>query len=427
VTLRQYEIRDPVHGLIPFNGLERDVINHPAFQRLRRIRQLAWTDMVYPGAMHTRFEHSIGVMHVATRMFRTVCRRSKEILEGDYEFHEDHMPRWEQIIRLAALLHDIGHTPFSHSAEGLFPVDEQSKKRFTHESYSAAIFRHAIADVIDSSNYASNLGVKANDIERLFGEAPITKPSLAWKAILSGQMDADRMDYLLRDSHHAGVAYGRYDLDRVVATVEFCQDRETGGHELGIGDDGIHAVEGLLIARYMMFTQVYFHKTRAIYDYHLAKVLESILNSSGGTFPLPTGDRISDYLKWDDWQVLGAIARDEAGEHGKILRERKHYRRIYETSEAPSEEEIETVNKMVTALGKVDSVIVPAEKSWYQPKNDILVADHNQAGGTPEFKPLSALSGVVNGLKPINMRRLYVSQQDRKAAESVIAKLRESK
>src|SRR5580704_1450852 len=129
VTLKQYEVRDPVHGLIAFNGLECDIINHPAFQRLRRIRQLAWTDMVYPGAMHTRFEHSLGVMHVATRLFETVRRRSKQILESEYDFEEGATIRWRQIIRLAALLHDVGHTPFSHSGEGLFPVDDKTGKQ----------------------------------------------------------------------------------------------------------------------------------------------------------------------------------------------------------------------------------------------------------------------------------------------------------
>jgi HD superfamily phosphohydrolase len=427
VTLKQYEVRDPVHGLIAFNGLECDIINHPAFQRLRRIRQLAWTDMVYPGAMHTRFEHSLGVMHVATRLFETVRRRSKQILESEYDFEEGATIRWRQIIRLAALLHDVGHTPFSHSGEGLFPVDDKTGKQLTHESYSASILRHQIADVIDSNTHASNIGIKTSDVERLFGEGQIDKPSLAWKALLSGQMDADRMDYLLRDSHHSGVAYGRYDLDRVVATVEFCPDKETGGHELGVGDDGIHAVEGLLIARYMMFTQVYFHKTRAIYDHHLVQALKTILETEGGKFPLPTKEGITDYLKWDDWRVLGAIARNEAGKHGEILRERNHYRCIHATSETPSEEEVEKIKTMKEALGKMDSVIIPAEKSWYQSKNDILVAVHSHAGSATEIKPLSALSSVVGGLKPINMLRLYVPPRDRAAAQATVAKLGDSK
>lgn len=122
-TSEPYEIRDPVHGFIRLNRLEWDVINQPVFQRLRRIRQLAWTDMVYPGATHSRFEHSLGVMHVASRLFDALERRSKDILcSGDYGYGDDSLGRQRRIIRLAALLHDLGHGPFSHAAEELLPL-----------------------------------------------------------------------------------------------------------------------------------------------------------------------------------------------------------------------------------------------------------------------------------------------------------------
>ena len=121
--MKSYEFRDPVHGFIQVNDWERDVINHSAFQRLRRIKQLAWTDMVYPGATHTRFEHSLGVMHVATQLFDALTRRQPELFkELDYE--TTGKPR--QLVRLAALLHDIGHAPFSHAAEELFPINPKT-------------------------------------------------------------------------------------------------------------------------------------------------------------------------------------------------------------------------------------------------------------------------------------------------------------
>ena len=145
---------------------------------------------------------------------------------------------------------------------------------------------------------------------------------------------ASHSRYLLCDSLHAGVSYGRYDLDRIAGTITLCEDPETGNHVIGIENGGIHAVEGLLIARYMMFTQVYFHKTRTIYDYHLVEALKEILKPSGGTFPstASAGD-IRKYIEWDDWKVLGAIKDSKAGKHGEVLFNRNHYRRVFETSE----------------------------------------------------------------------------------------------
>jgi HD superfamily phosphohydrolase len=227
------------------------------------------------------------------------------------------------------------------------------------------------------------------------------------------------MDYLLRDSHHAGVAYGRYDLERLADTVEFCEVPEEGGHELGVGEDGVHAVEALLIARYMMFTQVYFHKTRAIYDFHLVEALKEILKSSGGKFPPPTEDGIKEFLKWDDWRVVGELAAGGGGDHGRILRDRNHFRCIHETAETPSAAEMLAAAEMHTRLKELGSVLIPAEKSWYQPKNNILVAV-SEAMGSTRIAPLSERSPVVSGMKPINRRRIYVPMDKREAALEIV-------
>ena len=142
-----YEIRDPVHGLIALDDWEWDIINVPAFQRLRRIKQLAFTVFIYPGAAHTRFEHSLGVMHTATRLFQGICSRNKDLLESEFSINEDGIGRQTKVIRLAALLHDLGHSPFSHAAEEVFPVDAATGRHFEHEQYSAAILEFALKDV----------------------------------------------------------------------------------------------------------------------------------------------------------------------------------------------------------------------------------------------------------------------------------------
>ena len=310
-----YEVRDPIHGFIRLNQIEWDVINHPDFQRLRRIRQLAWTDMVYPGAMHTRFEHSLGVMHVAAQLFDALKRRSREILRSEYDYSDEGLARQRLIIRLAALLHDLGHSPFSHAAEEIFPINPDDRKQYSHEDYSAAILRHGLESIIENHPHAKNIGIRAEDVLAIFATPAPSARELVWKDLVSGQMDADRMDYLLRDAYHSGVQYGHYDLGRVVHTLRLCADHETGGHYIGVEEDGIHAVEGLLIARFMMFTQLYFHKTRTIYDYHLTETLKELLKSTNSEFPPPS--HIAEYLKWDDWRVLGAIAAGKGGIHGE--------------------------------------------------------------------------------------------------------------
>jgi HD superfamily phosphohydrolase len=116
------DIRCPIHGFIRLNAWEKALVETRVFQRLRRIRQLAWTDYVYPGAMHTRFEHSLGVMHVATLLFDSIVKNSKSVLIDGYGYDEHGLAAARQKIRIAALLHDVGHAPFSHASEDAFPI-----------------------------------------------------------------------------------------------------------------------------------------------------------------------------------------------------------------------------------------------------------------------------------------------------------------
>lgn len=159
--MKTYEIRDPIHGFISLNEWERDIINHPVFQRLRRIRQLAWTDMVYPGAMHTRFEHSLGVMHIASQMFNQIRSRRDDFLTSELKFTEGGLERDATLIRLASLLHDVGHAPFSHAGEELMPINPSSGKPFKHENYSAAAIQYLMADIIENHPLNQNYKIKA--------------------------------------------------------------------------------------------------------------------------------------------------------------------------------------------------------------------------------------------------------------------------
>ena len=245
-----YEIRCPVHGFVTLNAWEKEIISRPAFQRLRRIRQLAWTDQVYPGAMHTRFEHSLGVMHTATLMYNAICARSSEVLKNDLDYKAAGLERDLQLVRLAALLHDIGHSPFSHASEELFPEQENGRK-YEHEHYSAAIVRTELRDVIENHPLnTTNFGFSADDIAALLEGSTSAKQRLFWRDLIAGQADADRMDYLLRDSYHSGVQYGKFDLNRIINTVLAIPSARGRAPRLGFAEGGWHAAEGLVLARY---------------------------------------------------------------------------------------------------------------------------------------------------------------------------------
>lgn len=372
--------------------------------------------------MHSRFEHSLGVMHVASRLFDALLRRSKDILcSGDYGYDDDSLGRQRRIIRLAALVHDLGHCPFSHASEDLLPLKPESEDRYVHEDYTTAAITCGLTDLIENHQQAKANGIHVKDILDIFAVPVPTAGVLVWKDLVSGQMDADRMDYLLRDAYHAGVQYGRYDLDRVVYTLRLCLDPETEGHHIGVEEDGIHAVEGLLIARFMMFTQLYFHKTRAIYDYHLVECLMELLKPSGGLFPPPA--EIDTFLKWDDWRVLGLIAAGEGGEHGRILRERKHYRMVFKTTEVMADDEFDLVEELEKKLRPMGCVARDAEKSWYKSGSEEIKV-WRTSGGTPISVPLATLSPVVGGLIKVNQRRLYVPESNRKDACAIVKEIK---
>src|SRR5437763_7370501 len=170
---RIYEIRCPVHGFVSLNDWEWAVISQPAFQRLRRIRQLAWTDYVFPGAMHTRFEHSLGVMHIATMLYDGIAERSRDVLQSDLGYNLDGLRRHKALVRLTTLLHDVGHAPFSHAAEELLPIrDADTGERFQHEHYSAEIVRRHFGDVITNHPLNTNYGFSAEDVANLLEGKP---------------------------------------------------------------------------------------------------------------------------------------------------------------------------------------------------------------------------------------------------------------
>ncbi len=258
-------VRCPVHGFIHYSKNEQKLIDHRLFRRLRFIKQLALTDYVYPGATHTRFEHCLGVMHVATLAFDQLASKAgvtlEEVFRNVPELATETLAKARQAVRLAALLHDVGHAAFSHAAEEVIHEDS------SHEELTVEIIKQQelLGGIIDGTFFPGCSSVVSRIIK---GGADLEPQLKVLKDIVSGQMDADRTDYLLRDSHHCGVEYGVFDYRRMVECLAIL--RGPGDSlEIALERDGLHTFEALILARYQMNSQVYFHRIRRIYDYYL--------------------------------------------------------------------------------------------------------------------------------------------------------------
>ncbi|MCL2854026.1 MAG: HD domain-containing protein [Defluviitaleaceae bacterium] len=320
------KIRCPIHGFIELDELETEIINHRIFQRLKRIKQLALTDMVYPSATHTRFEHSLGVMYMATEMLNSLASDEQNLEKLGLTV--DNVTRVRKIVRLAALLHDVGHPCFAHAGEKMMPfLPKNKKKQYKHETYSVKAIRVFFKSIIEGNAY----GITVDEVCYLIGE-DIKPPKylIALKGLISSQMDADRADYLLRDSYHLGVRYGEYDKERFIRCITVGKT-EGNSAILAIKESGLQMAEHMVMARYSMFSSVYFHKVRRAYDCHAERALKDVLKASGlkdGLFPPPSDDpiKLNEYFKFDDYSVISAMAKGDGGVHGDIIIDRNHYK-----------------------------------------------------------------------------------------------------
>lgn len=270
-------IRDSVHGSIRVDEPFLPLLESNELQRLHGVHQLGLANLVYPGANHTRLEHSLGTFAVASRMSSSLQLSSDEDL----------------LVRCAALLHDIGHLPYSHTFETVlherFGIDhvEISKRLIRGEdSIVSDVERSALGGMnlvvdalegqgIDPGTVASLLDALPRDsqqqrtLESHEGQAHFNDRRYLGQMV-SGVLDADQLDYLVRDAHYTGVAYGVIDLDRLIDTVEIFNG------DLVVEKGGVSAVEGMLVARALMFSSVYYHKTVRIAELMLAKAVERL-------------------------------------------------------------------------------------------------------------------------------------------------------
>lgn len=296
--MAEVKFRDPVHNFVRFDVEEVKLINLDVLQRLRGIKQLAMACFVYPGALHTRFDHTLGVAHVAGQMADELGLDRQE----------------RALVRQAALLHDIGHGPFSHVSEyALDRFADRSalpkglKKEKIHEIITSHLIRNHETSV-------HRLGQeKCDEIARLLAQG-VGDPVL--KSIVSGPLDADKQDYLLRDSLFAGVNYGVFDIHQLQRSL--LSERMEGQRELTIRGDGVHAIEQFVLAKYYLTTMVYRHKVRLVSDQMIVRAIILGIEKDQNrelarlyTFK-PTFQFYSNYLRWNDEKFLLKF-----GEEGK--------------------------------------------------------------------------------------------------------------
>jgi HD superfamily phosphohydrolase len=334
-----HEIRDPIHVFVRLDNHERKVLNSRPFQRLRHIHQLALTYLVYPGATHKRFEHSLGVMELATRVFDVVTNPDNvtdEIRNSLPQLgNQDERQYWRRVLRMAALCHDIGHLPFSHAAE-----KELLPNGWDHEKLTQVIIA---CDEMKKMWDSVKPPLNSQDIVKLaVGPKKMKDCQFSdWEAILSeiivgDAFGVDRMDYLLRDSHHIGVAYGKFDHYRLIDTLRILptpsagEDGAEGEPALGVEEGGLQSAEALMLARYLMYSQVYFHPIRRIYDIHLIDFLKEWLDK--GVFPTD----LDHFLRLTDNEVTSALLdvasdNNKAGYlHARRIVHREHFKLVYE-------------------------------------------------------------------------------------------------
>jgi HD superfamily phosphohydrolase len=304
------ELRDPIYGLIEYDKKEEKLINTPLFQRLRGVKQLALANLVYPGAHHTRFEHCIGTMHLAGRI-----AKAKKLNLNEEKIN---------ILRLAGLLHDIGHGPFSHVSEQI--MENRTDKEIL-DKYEAQNAHELMSILLIQKNKEIAEILSQEEIEEIV--LLLQKRRNIEKDIVSGPLDADKLDYLLRDSYFAGVQYGVFDLDKIIESLTPIKigTKET---QLGISEEGIYAAEQMLLAKYHMNTQVYRHRIRRITDAMLIRGVEFAIEEIEEIKNLytcqDTDDFLEEYVKYDDKSLVDKILANCNGtslEYFERLKKRK--------------------------------------------------------------------------------------------------------
>ncbi len=299
-------VKDPIHGYILLDDLALELIDTPEMQRLRRIRQLGLSNLVYPGANHTRFEHSLGTLHLADQLLGQLGIAGKD--RGE--------------VRAAALLHDVGHGPFSHAMEGLI-IQHTGR---SHDDVEKLISNSTIADVLDAHSL---------DPAHI---AQLIKGETAYGQLINSELDVDRMDYLTRDAHYTGVAYGVIDYVRLI------HEMEIQNQNLVVGEGGLQAVESLLVSRFLMHPTVYYHHVSRIGEAMLVHAVEALLRA---------GLEPAMLREMDDYELIMTLRSSEG--YSRDIIARIDQRRLFKRALYVGKDMV-NVEKMLMLRGQTEKI-----------------------------------------------------------------------
>ena len=397
------DIIDPIHDFVRTYGVEIKIIDNPIFQRLRRIRQLSGAHLTYPGAQHTRFEHSLGVMHIASQAGQALQEKGI-INSGDIE-----------ILRIAALLHDIGHGPFSH----LFEEVAQRKKKSSHEQLGRdLILKTEIGDLISKS------GFNKKSITKLaFGDSKLQ----FMNEIISGTLSADIMDYLLRDGYFTGAEHAKIDHKRITQSLDVYQKK------LALEKSALYSFESMMHSRYQMFKAVYFHKTVRSAEVMLLESIRLAYDELGLSSLI-----LDDFILLSDEYVLSKLVSlpthtSELRRAKKIAQDYQNrelfkcvYERILTTKDQISKIKTSQLKKELSKRSKVDeneifvdssiTPSIPLSPSKKESKSLILVTKDGNKVSAKEI-PISQIPLVSTMSGFMNILRVYTPRKNRKKVE----------
>ena len=430
------EIRDPVHGPITIDRAELGVVDSIPFQRLRNIKQLGFAEMTFPGSTHTRYLHSLGVMHLAGRVFDTVF--------GDADWlGSEERRRFRQAIRLAALLHDVGHPPLSHTVERLLPrlaeielpdgTDDDDSRASHEEMGRALILSPVLAGPI--ADAFGDLGISSELVAGILSPSSSVDES-AYRVgsrnlrpvlcqIISSELDVDRMDYLLRDSYFTGATYGRFDHDWLIRGLTFHCD-EAGQVNLALNERAVLTFEDFLLSRYHMFVMVYFHQRINAYDRMLLRFFESL----DPPFFFPAD--LARYCEFDDAHLYAILREHRENRWSEWILHRRPIRLILDLAGERARAAEGPIDEALRAAG-----IVP---EWI-PSTGVLSKYYARAGGPDDlygriFVEGDSVGGRRGALRleeatelfgryrePAYLQRLHVDRSQGKEARAIASRV----
>jgi HD superfamily phosphohydrolase len=407
------EIKDPVHGYVYITEEEKEVTDSFPVQRLHRLRQLAGAEYVYPGANHTRFEHSVGVMYLASRVVEN-SNISQRISEDEAE-----------MVRVAALLHDVGHGPFSHVFEHLL-TKELGK---THEDMTHWIIANSeLKDILNKAGYSpDNIGKLA------IGRLHRSKKAFLDQIIRSA-VDVDKLDFVVRDTYHTGAEYGYVDVFRLIHALDVLDE------SLAVDLGALSALESLIIARIESFKSIYFHRVGRAAQIMLAMALEKA-NPELGLIHFKTPE---EYLAMDDYTAWAMLKKcKESSEIIKNLERRRMLKCVYERTFYEKDSVISNIfsqeahRKQIqtdiakTAEVETEAVIIDVPTVPSVPYHHSVLMDpmeiptfYKTREGDKIPQRLSEISKIFEVLKGfINIMRVYTDEENREKVSSAASKI----